>query len=211
MDLGQKLLDIFANPAFAYLLFIIGAALIYLEFQAPGGFIAGSLGTVCLVLAGIAFQVLPLNLGALGLIVLSFILFVLEIYIVSYGILTLAGLASLIIGSLFLYRTDDAYLAVSSSLIIATVSGITIFIAFIATFWIRDAFKKKVPTFFSLVGKKGIIMEQMPHETSEEKFLYSIKVSGAIWKACSNQEFEPGDNCTITEHDHNSMTIKIEK
>ncbi|MEX0798035.1 MAG: ATP-dependent Clp protease proteolytic subunit, partial [Bacteriovoracaceae bacterium] len=91
MDPGQKILNIFANPMTAYILFIIGAALLYLEFQAPGGFIAGAVGVVLLILAAIGFQVLPLNFGALGLIVLAFILFVLEIYITSYGILALAG------------------------------------------------------------------------------------------------------------------------
>lgn len=210
MDLGQWLLNIFANPAFAYLLFIIGAALIYLELQAPGGFIAGSLGTVCLILAGIAFQVLPLNLGALGLIVLSFVLFILEIYITSYGILTLAGLASLTIGSLFLFRTDNAYLAVSGKLIFATVASISLFIIFIASYWIRDSFKKKAPAFFSLIGKKGVIMEKIPRETNEEKFLYRVKISGEIWKAESNHDFVEGDTCHITEHDHESMIIKID-
>ncbi len=73
MDLGQKLLDILANPSTAYILFVIGAGLIYLELQAAGGFIAGGVGVVCLLLAGIGFQVLPLNFGALGLIVLSFL------------------------------------------------------------------------------------------------------------------------------------------
>ena len=113
MDLGQKILSFFANPSFAYILFIIGAVLIYFELQAAGGFIAGSLGAVCLILAAIGFQVLPLNLGAMGLIVLSFILFFLEVYITSYGLLAFAGLASLIFGSLFLFRTNDSLMDIS--------------------------------------------------------------------------------------------------
>src|SRR5690606_33521358 len=121
MDLGQKLLDILANPTTAYILFILGAGLIYLEMQTPGGMIAGGLGAVFLIFAGIGFQILPLNFGALGLIILAFILLVMEIYITSYGILTLAGVASLIAGSLFLFRSDDAYLHLSHSVIFSTV------------------------------------------------------------------------------------------
>ncbi|MFT6604283.1 MAG: membrane-bound serine protease (ClpP class), partial [Bacteriovoracaceae bacterium] len=98
-DMGQELLNIFSNPSLAYILFLIGASLIYLELQAPGGLIAGSIGAVCLVIAAIGFQVLPLNLGALGLIVLSFVLFVIEIYITSYGLISIAGILSLIFGS----------------------------------------------------------------------------------------------------------------
>ena len=62
MDIGQMLMNIFANPNTAYILFLIGAALIYLEFQAPGGFIAGSIGALALILAGIGFQIIPINL-----------------------------------------------------------------------------------------------------------------------------------------------------
>src|SRR5690606_11674707 len=91
MDPGQKILNVFANPMFAYILFIIGAALIYFEMQAPGGMVAGAVGVVCLVMAAISFQVLPLNYGALALIILTFVLFILEIYITSYGVLSIAG------------------------------------------------------------------------------------------------------------------------
>src|SRR5690606_34297187 len=109
MDLGQKLLDILANPSTAYILFILGAGLIYLEMQAPGGFIAGSLGAVALILAGIGFQILPLNFGALGLIVLAFILLIMEIYITSYVILTIVGVASFVAGSLFSFSIVFAF------------------------------------------------------------------------------------------------------
>ena len=78
MDLVQKILNIFAHPSVAYILFLLGAALLYFELQAPGGFIAGAIGAICLLLAGIGLQVLPLNWGAMGLIVLAFILFSLD-------------------------------------------------------------------------------------------------------------------------------------
>ena len=117
MDLGQKILNIFANPSTAYVLFLIGAALIYLEFQAPSGLIAGALGALSLLMAGIGFQVLPLNVGALGLIVLSFVLFAMEFSVTSYGILSLGGLTSLVLGSLFLFRTDNAYIQFSETLV----------------------------------------------------------------------------------------------
>ena len=73
MDSGQKL-NIFADPSMAYVLFVVGAALLYLEFQTGGAMIAGALGLICLLLAGIGFQVLPLNAGALILMFLSFVL-----------------------------------------------------------------------------------------------------------------------------------------
>ena len=207
MDLGQKILNIFASPNMAYILFIIGAALIYLELQAAGGFIAGSVGAVALILAGIGFQVLPLNIGALGLMILSFVLFVLEAYITSYGILSLAGLAALTFGSLFLFRTDNAYIELSSSIIISTVSGVAVFIFFITTYLVRDMLGTKHVDHYSLNGLDGQIISIL--DSDQEYFLYQIKIPGEIWKAKSKTEYKISDKCIILKHDKNSITLEI--
>ena len=196
MDLGQKILDIFAHPSMAYILFVIGAALIYLEMQAAGGFIAGSIGVICLIMAGISFQVLPLNLGALLLIISSFILFVLESYITSYGILSLAGIATLILGSLFLFRTNDAYIAVSSSVIIATVASITLFVLLVGYLFVKDIFKKRVQNLFSLQGKTVTIVEILESNIPGQ-YLYQVKVSGELWKAQSSKQLQLNDTAMI--------------
>lgn len=207
-DGGQELLNIFADPSMAYILFLIGCALIYLELQAPGGFIAGSIGAICLVLAAIGFQVLPLNIGALGLIILSFILFVIEIYITSYGILSVAGLVSLIFGSMFLYRTENSYLTLSTSLIVSTVAGIGVFIAFIAWFLMRDHKNIGTGHFNDLSGKQAKVIEQ---QDSEEvgKFTYSVKVGAEFWKAVSERELTIDEQYEIKTQDHERMLLII--
>lgn len=209
MDLGQKILNIFANPSMAYILFIIGAALIYLELQAPGGFVAGALGALSLILAGIGFQVLPLNWGAFGLIIVAFVLFVAEAYITSYGILSLAGIGALIVGSLFLFRTDNAYMKMSTSVIISTALGIGVFLAIVAYLIVKDAFSKRPKDFFTHKGKKGLVVEKLPKE-SEEYHLYRVKISGEIWKARSKQEIEINKECTVLEQDKESLLLTVE-
>ncbi len=205
-DGGQKLLNIFANPSMAYILFLIGAALIYLELQAAGGFIAGSIGAVCLILAAIGFQVLPLNIGALGLIILSFILFIIEIYVTSYGILSVAGIAALIFGSMFLYRTDDSYLTLSTSLIVSSVAGIGAFIAFIAWFLLRDHKNIGTGHFNDHSGKMAKIIEEIESD-DPTSFTYSVKVGGEFWKALSNSKLEDGAIYEIKEHDKERMLL----
>ena len=208
MDPGQKLLNTFANPSLAYILFLIGAALIYLELQAPGGFIAGGIGAVCLVMAGIGFQVLPLNMGALGLIVLSFILFIMEAYITSYGILTLGGLASMIAGSLFLFRTEDAYLTFSTSLIFGAVSAIGVFLALIVYMISRDHKNIGKENFNSMQGLKAQIISLTPSD-NDGHFLYQVKVGGEIWKAESSNEYQVGDYTEVIDQVENSISLKI--
>jgi membrane-bound serine protease (ClpP class) len=188
MDLGQKLLNILANPNTAYILFLIGAALFYLEFQSPGGFIAGASGAVFLIFAAIGFQVLPLNFGALALIVLSFILFILEIYITSYGILSLAGLASLVSGSLFLYRTDDAYIEISKELIFSATAAVTLFMGFMFFVIMRDHKNIGKKTFNSMVGKTATVVAEV--ESHNDYYIYQVKVQGEVWKLKSSSKLD---------------------
>ncbi len=196
MDLGQKLLNILANPNLSYILFLLGAALIYLEFQSSG-FIAGGIGAICLLLAGIGFQVLPLNFGALGLLILAFIMFLLETFVVSYGLLSIAGLASLIIGSLFLFRTDEAYISVSYSLIASAIVTIASFTSFIAFYLMRDSRRHKSSNnYYSLAGRHGVIVNLLPDEVGDLHY-YQIKIGGEIWKASSQELLQVGDLCTI--------------
>ncbi|GAB4012415.1 MAG: nodulation protein NfeD [Bdellovibrio sp.] len=204
MDLGQKLLNILANPSLAYMLFLIAAALIYFELQAPGGFIAGSIGVVFLILAGIGFQVLPLNFGALGLIFLAFVLFILEIYITSFGLLSLAGMVSLIAGSLFLYRTDDAYLEMSNTVIISSSLAVGLFIAFIAFVIARDHKNIGQQKFNSMVGHRAVVLESLGEHMGA--FEYQVKVQGEIWKFRSKEALKIGQDIKVKNQEDNILS-----
>lgn len=205
MDLGQSLLNVFADPSLAYILFLIGAALIYFELQAPGGFIAGSIGVVFIVMAGIGFQVLPLNFGGLGLILLSFVLFILEVYITSYGILSIAGLASLVTGSLFLFRTNDSYLELSTGLIFSATGAIALFLGIVAYMFIRDNKYVGKEKFNEFEGKMGRVTSVL----SDSQKLYQIKIGGEFWKARSEQELEIGQEVTVTGQNKEEMYLII--
>ena len=192
MSAAYKLLDQLANPSTAYILFLIGALLIYLEFQTPGGFIAGSLGVVALIIAGIGFQVISLNFGALALLVAAFALFILEIYITSYGLLTMGALAALITGSLFLFDTDSAYLELNRNLIYSVVSGVAAFTIFLGWFFWKTRNKsQKEDEFFDLEGRTGTITNILDDKK------YQVKVTGEVWKAESEEKFELGEQVKV--------------
>lgn len=211
MDLGQKILNIFADPNMAYILFILGAALIYLEFQAPGSFIPGSIGALLLLLSGISFQVLPLNLGALGLLVLAFILFVAEVYVLSYGALSVAGLCSLAFGSLFLFRTEDSYLTVSHHLILASTVAIAFFLLFLGIFLYRDSRgRKRNENFYSKSNRTAFISEDLGFNEQLGQYRYVIKVDGEIWSAYSDKKLEKGSVAKILKRHKRNMSFKIE-
>lgn len=208
MDPGQLLLNLLASPMTAYVLFLIGAALLYFEFQSPGGFIAGGVGVFCVLLAGIGFQVLPLNFGALALIALAFVLFLLEVYVTTYGIFTIAGVMSLITGSLFLYRTDDSYIEVSLPVIFSSVGAILAFVLIVIFVISRDQKNVGKKTFNEIVNKRGKVIE-LTDQASPESFYYQVKVGGEFWKATSKQKIEPGEACLVTSHNDKDMILEI--
>ncbi len=207
MDAGQQLLNIFANPTTAYILFILGAALLYFEFQAPGGFMAGAVGVLCLILAGIAFQVLPLNFGAMVLLIAGVVMLVLEIYITSYGLLALAGLGCLTAGSLFLYRHEDGWITVQHSIIFSTLAGIVVSLGTIAWFLTRNRTTQQ--NFFNHTHQEGEVMRSLGQQGTHH--IYQVRVLGEIWKARSETALLIGDRVKVSQQRGDELLLDVIK
>lgn len=209
MDQGQRLLNVLAHPSTAYILFIIGALLLYFEFQAPGGYVAGAVGVLFLLTAAIAFQVLPLNFGAIALLVAGLGLLILEVFVTSYGILAIAGLVCLMAGSLFLYRHQDGWLTVQYPIIFSTLAGIVAFGAILAWYLARENAKLGKRQFFALRGANGSVMSLLGSEGAGH--LYQIKVQGEIWRGFSAESLLPGEQVTVVEQSPENLTLVIRK
>ena len=206
MSKGQELLNIFADPGFAYVLFLIGAALIYLELQIPGGFIPGALGTLFLILSSIGLQVLPLNFVALGLIILAFTFFIVEIFITSYGILSILGLCSLIFGSLFLYSTDDSYLTLNIAVIFAAIVAVLVCVGLFSFLIVKERRHIGSVKFNAIVGKRGKVIAARG-KIDGQHWSYQIQIGGELWNALSTKTYNPGDFCLVKEQ--NDLILKI--
>ncbi len=207
----DTLLDIIANPQLAYIFFLLGAALIYFEMQAPGGFIAGALGAGCLLLAGIGFQVLPINFAAAGLVLLSLILFILESYITSYGILFIGGLLSLVFGSLLLFDTPDSLLILDRRVIFVTIATLLGIFGFIAYIFFKESDAPSSDHFNIPKDKKGSVFKVLDLIGPS---IYQIKVQGQFWKAKSKDKLEPGDKIIVIDRDptdQESLILEIKK
>ena len=117
MGVRLKFLSIITNPNVAYILMILGFYGLFFELSSPGAIFPGVFGGICLILAFYAFQALPVNYAGLMLIVLAIILFLAEIKVVSYGVLTIGGVISMILGSVMLIDApgDVPYMRISSA------------------------------------------------------------------------------------------------
>lgn len=203
--IGQRILEVLANPSTAYILFLIGVALIYFEFQAPGGYIAGSIGVCFVILAGIAFQVLPLDWGSLGLILAGIFLLILEVFIVSYGLLSIAGIIAFTVGSLFLFNGDTGFISIKYSVIVSSLAGVVVSVGFLVWYILKDQKKKKAEDFFLPIGAKGTVLSKL----SEKE--YQVKVRGEIWRAVATENLVINDHVEVSEIDAEHLFVKVKK
>ncbi|MDQ3880881.1 MAG: nodulation protein NfeD, partial [Chloroflexota bacterium] len=128
LNLGQQVLHLLSDPNIAFLLFTIGFYGILAELFHPN-FFSGTLGAIALLLAFISFDSLPLNVAGLLLIALGVGLLVLELHVTSYGLLTVGGIASFILGAFALYTRVEPGEPVGLRVhpaVIAAVAGMTL-------------------------------------------------------------------------------------
>ncbi len=203
----DKILNILSHPQLAYILFLLGAGLIYFELQAPGGFVAGALGLISLLIAGIGFQVLPINFAALGLIALSLILFIMESYITSYGVLFLGAMGCLLFGSLLLFDTPDSLLVLDKKVIFSTIASLVAIFGYIAYLFYKDSKNMLGDNFFVPTGKKGKVFKVFDlHKPTK----YQIKIEGQFWNAFSADILEPGDSVKVVATDKEAKELVLE-
>lgn len=138
MTTGERLLAFLGDPNVSYLLLLVGGLGIYAELSAPGGSVPGIVGVICLILALISFSTLPVNYGGVALLLVGLVLFVLEAFVTSYGLLTAGGLVSIVLGALFLMDPSTGDLRLSLALVLPTVIGVGGVAAVIAYFALKS-------------------------------------------------------------------------
>jgi membrane-bound serine protease (ClpP class) len=178
MSTVEKILDMISDPNIAYILMMLGIYGVLFELYSPGAIAPGVIGGICLILAFYSMHTLPLNYAGLALIIFAIILFILEVKIVSHGILGIGGAIALVLGSMMLIRTDSApeFMKISWSLIIATTAVTAAFFFFLVAMAVKG--QRSKPT----TGREGIIGEIGETLASLDPS-GMVRIHGELWKA----------------------------
>ena len=157
----EKLLDVLVDPNIAYILMMLGFYGLLFELYSPGAIFPGVLGGICLILAFYSMHTLPVNYAGLALIIFAIILFILEIKIVSHGLLAIGGTISLLLGSLMLIRNESPLemVRISKAVIIPVVIATAAFFTFIVTMAIRAQRLKPKTGVEAMTGAIGTAMD----------------------------------------------------
>ncbi len=199
---SEKILEVISDPNIAFILFTLGSLGLVMELYNPGAIVPGVVGGICIILAFFSFQTLPINYAGVALIIFAIVLFLLEIKVVSFGVLSIGGVISLALGGLFLIDSPGPYLAVSKG-VIASVVGITAAFFLFALRYILKARKRQVATGGEgLVGQATVVKQRIDPDGM-------VYVAGALWKAVADEPIEEGSKAVVVSVD--GMILKVQR
>ncbi len=204
-DWRTKLLGAVADPNIAFILLLVGVYGLLFEFLNPGALIPGVLGGISLLLALIALSVLPVQYGALGLLLLGVALMVGEAFTPGIGVLGLGGLVAFLVGSFFLFEQEGSTIdfGVSIPVIIGaaiTSAGLT-FVIIGAAMKARQ--RQTVTGWEQMIGGRGTVVDWQAGSGN-------IRIHGEIWGARSATELKSGDCVRVTRREGLTLIVEPE-
>lgn len=197
----HKILRAISNPNIAYILLMIGLAGLYFEVSQPGAVLPGVIGGIALVLALYAMQTLPVNYAGFLFILLAVVFFILEIKVVSYGMLSVAGIVCLVLGTLMLFRTPDLSGSLALSVWIPTVLTVSAFFAGVAALAFRAQRSRPQTGVEALEGQVGEVIQPICPEGK-------VFVSGELWNAFSDEDIPAGEKIVVVSVVNLKLKVK---
>ena len=189
-SLRTKILKTISDPNIAYILMMIGLAGLYFELSHPGAIFPGVIGGISIILAFFAFQTLSVNYAGILLIILALIFFIMEMKITSYGLLSIAGIASLLLGSIMLFKGESSGLSLSWRVLIPTVTLVSGFFVVVAGLVFRSQISQPRTGAKGLIGETGVVKKDLMPEGK-------VFVHGELWNATSKVPLSEGDKVRV--------------
>jgi len=204
MSLLTRILDVLATPDIAVLLILAGALGLYVEFTTPGVVVPGVVGALCLLLGFFSLQILPFSWLGLLLIVGGVTLIVAEVFLASYGLLFLLGVACFLIGGARLFdRPDlsDVNVSFWSVLVpaVAAIAGFGAIIVFGVVRSLRSASRAGVGELVGMIGKAASPLE--PEGT--------VFVRGEYWSARADAAVPAGGKVEVTAVEGLRLRVRL--
>ena len=200
-DWRTQLLAVITDPRVAYGLMLIGIWGLLLEGYNPGVMVPGVTGTICLLVALFAFQILSVNYAGLALVAVGVGMIIAEFFFPAFGSLGVGGLIAFVVGSLILFDTEVPGMNIALPLIaaVATVGGLVIAgIAYVAARSLRR------PVVTGVQGMVGDNAEVIQGFTGTGR----VRYRGELWKARSDAELRAGQMARIVKVD--GLTLWVE-
>jgi membrane-bound serine protease (ClpP class) len=200
--LREEILDRLTDPNLAVLVLVIGGLLIYVEFNTPGTIIPGTLGTILVLLALFALNLLPIRYTSVMLLVAAFVLLILEAKFATHGVLAAAGILALVIGALTLVDGPIPELRVHLATALATGLAFGLITVFLLRLAIKARRSKSRMGGDAMIGQIAVVTQPLAPSGQ-------VMVNGELWQAESAVHAAQGEHVRVRGlHD---LTLFVER
>ena len=201
LGMRYRLLSYLANPNIAYILMMFGIYGIFFELSNPGSVFPGVVGVIFLILAFFSMQTLPMNLAGLLLIIVGMVLFLLEAQIQSFGLLTLGGIVSTVLGSIMLFDSPEPALRASLWVIVPITVVSSLLFAMAIGLSVKTLRSRPTTGREGMIGLVGVVRSPLsPRGT--------IEVHGEIWQAEAPEPLSEGERVEVESMDGLLLKVK---
>ena len=190
LTLREQILTFLMNPNITLIFIAIGLLAIYIEFNHPGAIVPGVVGFLAILLALYALNMLPFRSFALVLLLSAFVLFALEAKYQTHGVLTAAGMMTMILGSLLLVDGPIPELRVKLLTALAVSLPLGLITVFLMAIAIRARRNKVVTGEQGLIGETGVAISALSPAGK-------VRVRGALWDAIASANVAVGQPVVV--------------
>lgn len=204
LSVSERLINTLAEPNILALLWLGATTGLSIELYSPGAILPGVVGVICLILALLVSQVIPVSYGAVLLLVVGVFLIALEIKVTS-GILGIGGLVSIVLGSIYLIDSSKAPgMAVNMSIVLPAAIGVGVLLLAVVYAAARVQRKKRTTGFEGLIGQHGTAKETVAKTGT-------VFVNGELWQATVNSGVIQKDELVEVVGVADGLTLEVRK
>ncbi|NPA47534.1 MAG: nodulation protein NfeD [Thermococci archaeon] len=209
-SLKDRIVSYITDPTVAYLLMELGIIALVLGFLTPTWHVPETIGAIMLVLGLIGIGYFGYNSAGIVLMVLGVVFFIAEALTSTFGLFTVAGVVSTILGGILLFGGGNTYFIKTSVftdlryVIIAVAAVIGAFFAFGVAAVVRAQRRKAKTGREEMVGLRGEVVKELNPEGM-------VRVRGELWKAVSvdGSRIPRGSKVEVVELD--GLTLRVKK
>ena len=202
MTAPERVLQLLSHPELMMILMLVAIYGIIGELSNPGAVLPGVVGAIALILVLYMATILPVNIAGLALIGLAVVLFIVDIYAPTHGVLTFGGIVAFFLGTLMLFNRADPAFRVSLVYIIPATLVTAAFFIFVVGAGLRAQF---LPV---RAGRETLLGKSVPALARIDAANGRVFVEGEYWNAVSEVPIEPGHPVEIVAINGLTLTVK---
>lgn len=201
LSLREKLMTAVSNPNIAFVLTVLGALGVYIEFTNPGLILPGVAGAICVLLGLSALSILPINWMGVALLVLALVFFILEASASSHGILGAGGALAMALGAILLVDSPVPEMRIAVSVALAVSLSFTAITVFLLSLVVRAARNKVATGVETMPGRVAIAVEDL-NPTGR------VRLDGDFWNAVTSAPVAKGQTVRVLRI--RGLTLEVE-